>query len=274
MDENTSFEDDYDLDDESGLVTSGYNAEEGDTDGWLISYADMMTLIACFFILMMVFATFEKRKYLEISKQVSEYFGVNVGAQSDKTDGLMTNLPGVINEDIDLKNAVSFSKNAQNEMELTLKDKYFFRSGSASLKARSERILNKLIDKIYAESSELSVVVEGHTDDVPISKTGKVKEYFHSNWELSAARSSMVARKFNEKGFHKSKIRAIGFADSKPLFPNRDELGKPIRKNRSQNRRVVIRLAEPPPEGYKMGFGLLYRKDDIRKSRVKSEKKK
>ena len=83
------------------------------------------------------------------------------------------------------------------------------------------------------------IFVEGHTDDSPISS-----ERYPSNWELSAARASLVVRMLENKGFRKDRLSPQGFADSRPILPNRDEAGKPIPDNQAQNRRVVIRIAK------------------------------
>ena len=87
--------------------------------------------------------------------------------------------------------------------------------------------------------------IEGHTDDSPIST-----DRFHSNWELSGARSSRIARLISEIGVKNPQIIAEGYGSSVPILPNRDDKGQPISKNQNVNRRVVFKLkfstVEPP----------------------------
>jgi chemotaxis protein MotB len=79
--------------------------------------------------------------------------------------------------------------------------------------------------------------VEGHTDDVPI-RTAR----FPSNWELSASRASSVVRYFIEQGIKPSRLKAAGYADTKPKLPNKDIFDEGIPENREKNRRVSLRL--------------------------------
>ncbi|MBT5495044.1 MAG: OmpA family protein [Alphaproteobacteria bacterium] len=79
--------------------------------------------------------------------------------------------------------------------------------------------------------------VEGHTDDVPI-RTAR----FPSNWELSASRASSVVRYFIEQGIKPSRLKAAGYADTKPKLPNKDIFDEGIPENREKNRRVGLRL--------------------------------
>ena len=87
-------------------------------------------------------------------------------------------------------------------------------------------------------SSDLySIDIEGHTDDAPISTP-----QFPSNWELSSARASAVARFLIGRGIKPERISVIGYADTKPKVPNRNAAGNPIPENRQENRRVMVRV--------------------------------
>jgi chemotaxis protein MotB len=76
---------------------------------------------------------------------------------------------------------------------------------------------------------------------------------FPSNWELSGARAARVVRMFETMGFDRRQLQAIGYADTKPLVPNRDAQGAAIPQNQAQNRRVVLRVIrdeqQPVPGG-------------------------
>ena len=122
---------------------------------------------------------------------------------------------------------------------LELDSNAFFRPGSAQLKEESAPYLRNLSKELAAPLYKFfNVTVEGHTDDDPISSI-----QFPSNWELSTARASAVVRFFNAEGMDESRLKASGFAHTRPKVPNRDpETKEPIPANQAQNRRVIVRI--------------------------------
>tara|TARA_R110002124_G_scaffold282274_2_gene457300 strand:+ start:12368 stop:12961 length:594 start_codon:yes stop_codon:yes gene_type:complete len=114
----------------------------------------------------------------------------------------------------------------------------FYESGEANLLPTGQRI----IDKVTLAMNELGyykfkVDVEGHTDNVPINTP-----IYPSNWELSVARASEVVKYFIKEGIEPERIKASGYADTKPLVPHVDEQGNDIAENRALNRRIVVRI--------------------------------
>ena len=117
-------------------------------------------------------------------------------------------------------------------------DTAFFGSGSAALSDAGATILTKLLGTLLAPRfAGYRITVEGHTDDAPISST-----LFPSNWELSSARAASVVRFLVEHGIPARRLRAAGYADTRPLAPNRDAAGRPIPENQAKNRRVAVVL--------------------------------
>ena len=111
-----------------------------------------------------------------------------------------------------------------------------FESGAAVLASPGAAVLTSLIPVLNAKPT-MQLVVQGHTDDVPIQT-----ERFPSNWELSTGRAASVARHLISQGIDPARVRATGFADTRPLAPNGSA------QQRAGNRRVDLVLEEDPAQ--------------------------
>ena len=132
-------------------------------------------------------------------------------------------------DQLGLKNEVHV-ESGESEVLVSLKDTVPFASGKADLRPRALPVMEK-VAAIVLNRQTLQLEVRGHTDDRPISTAE-----FPSNWELSAARASRVARYLIEKGVHPSRIAVEGFANHRPRVANSNP------GSRRENRRVEIRL--------------------------------
>jgi chemotaxis protein MotB len=113
-----------------------------------------------------------------------------------------------------------------------------YNSGESELNEEGKEKINRIVTVINSFSNSSFIIdVEGHTDDNPISN-----EKFESNWELSVLRATNVVKYFCEQHIAPARLKASGYADTKPLKPNRDGAGNPIPLNQAMNRRVVIRI--------------------------------
>jgi chemotaxis protein MotB len=115
------------------------------------------------------------------------------------------------------------------QIRIQISDKVLFSSGQAELSSDGSRVIRQLIPMIQSMGGVVSV--EGHTDDVPIATAR-----FPSNWELSAARAAAVVRVMADQGIAPSRLRAIGYADTRPVAA--------APAGRSLNRRVTL-VVEP-----------------------------
>lgn len=207
-----------------------------DMDAWLITFADMVTLLLCFFILLFALAVPEGTKLEKLSEALKkEGFYNDAGVISDPYETMKKDLSlalGASGYDA----FVEVNQTGKDTVELELASSSFFDRGSAKFSVQGVPMLEMLAAKIVPMAKEaITIEVEGHTDDAPIAT-----EKFPSNWELSAARASNVVRFLVAKGFPAEKLRAVGMGDAHPKAPNRDATGNPIPANQDLNRRVVI----------------------------------
>lgn len=188
---------------------------------WVVTFADLMTLLFCFFVLLTTLSTQPKscselQKYLELNRQNFKNYEL---------------------------------RSSKLECILSLPSDFLFRSGSDEIQNRALDTLIPLFGKIrnLEEHKKDMVIVEGHTDNVPI-KTQR----FPSNWELSSARATNMATFLVKKMRYPSETVSIrAFADNKPKVEYLDDLGQKIRgkeleRVRRINRRVEIILVKQP----------------------------
>lgn len=205
-----------------------------DESNWLVSYADMMTLLFGFFVIMYSISKIDQTKYTVVAKDFAKYFGGKVEAVSTQNqaqaqiEGLLkTALPQGSYQVAVIPTGVSIKFNSN----------ILFAPGSAKLNPDMYPVLSGLVDTLLKYKEIDSIQFEGHTDDDPISSP-----YFPTNWELSAARATRILRQFESSGFKSEMLVAKGHGSSRPEVPNRDESGRALIENQKQNRRVVINI--------------------------------
>ena len=223
--------------------------EEAGVDDWLMTYADMITLLLCFFAVFLAIAVPDERKFEEAKKKVTEQF---TGGDTDALKGKFPLPPAVVDTPpsaeapLDaLPSIVDRYEDKDVEVEkgdrittIEMNSGAFFQRGSAVLNADGAKLLGEIQPNLMSdEYKDYNIAIEGYTDDGPI-KTAQ----FPSNWELSAARAASVVRALVDLGVPASRLRAVGYGETNPKVPNRDGTGREIPDNQAQNRRVVIRL--------------------------------
>jgi len=220
-------------------------------DRWLISYADFVTLLFAFFVVMYAISAVNENKYrafsmslekafIEKKRQVSQLENAlsgpdNAANPANTTESLAADsrqlqhtseqltqiLEGLISE-----NLVTVKK-GNYWIELQMNSELLFLSGSAELALASRPVLKKVAEVLKPLPNQINV--EGHTDNLPIDT---VK--FPSNWELSSSRATTVVREFVNNGIDPPRLSAIGYGEFHPIADNRVEEG------RFKNRRVVL----------------------------------
>lgn len=217
-------------------------------DDWLMTYADMITLLVCFFAIFLAVSKPQDDKMEEAKQGVEKAFSKteDIRERTIPTP-YQENLPsgdGILpTNTANPFQIVSTNRNVEvtpgdRITTIELNSSAFFSSGAAILNPEGNKILENITDTIKDEKfKDYRVVIEGHTDDSPIQTS-----QFPSNWELSTARAASVVRLLIDKGFPANRLQASGYADTFPKVPNRDASGKAVPENQAANRRVIIRL--------------------------------
>ncbi|SEL75780.1 OmpA/MotB family protein [Halomonas daqiaonensis] len=209
---------------------------DGDGEGWLMSYLDVLTLLITLFVLLLSMAgNGQATSGSDASGSVSPTarlaaiaIHTDVGPMASglrpRHDGLQPRFKGLEMEGVSV---------AEGDRGITLRidNNLLFASGQASLTSRGRSVLQGLVETLQTFDGRISV--EGHTDNVPISTSR-----FPSNWELSTGRAISVLRYLDEAGLPESDLRAIGYADTQPLESNDTRAG------RAANRRVELLLTQ------------------------------
>lgn len=209
----------------------GKKVEEGEGP-WLVSYADMMTLLMGFFALIASFSKPDAKEFDKVAAASSKFFGGKYEAPYEK---LSESMNKVIREN-KLEDNVKIEVGPEG-VEMTFTGTMFFDSGGIKVKEEAAELLNKLSSAIKKETSNFSAIIEGHTDNAPINH-----EIIASNWELSGIRAARIAKIFEDNGFSKKQLTIIGWGETRPIVSNENPDGTPNIENRTKNRRVVIRV--------------------------------
>ena len=219
-------------------------------EGWLVSYADLMTLVACFFILMVSFADFSKKEEFSAkTREIAKHFNKDKFLTSEAR---LKYLEQELSRHPELKTKTKISLK-DSDLVVIFSGSILFDEGSYAIPADSLKTLDSLIDIIKTENSEYRILIEGYSDDL------NAKNPFKNAWTLSAARASVVAERFEYFGFIKENITPIGKGDTFKLVESADKLGNRIDANTRMNRRVIVKILEPVyKKKIKLGLGVYF----------------
>lgn len=222
--------------------------EPHNLERWLLTYADMITLLTAFFLLLYSMSVVSRGKFTRLASSVRSGFGaehpsgphiLNGGGtyatpfgslpprEYREYEQAMRNLGSFV-EQQNLRGKVGVRSDERGLVISLVSDDLLFRRGQAGLRPEVEPLLRRVTQVIRPLSNQIQI--EGHTCDLPI-RTAQ----FPSNWELSTMRAGTVLRYFTERmGLRRQRFIAAGYADTRPLVANTDE------NNRARNRRVDI----------------------------------
>lgn len=241
-----------------------YQEEHENHERWLVSYADFITLLFAFFVVMYAISSLNEGKYRVLSNSLTGAFGkllvIPQPTESAIPDPKIKLDPLPIekrkhNEQMqrERERMTTMAKDIMNLLQPLVRDgkvrvsqssrgitveinaSLLFAPGDANLNADSIQALKAIAGVLKNDNH--AIQIEGHTDNLPIKNP-----VFPSNWELSAVRASTVARLFTETGVDEFRVTAIGQGAKLPVDDNRTAEG------RARNRRVSIQILALLPE--------------------------
>ncbi|HEY8085204.1 MAG TPA: flagellar motor protein MotD [Methylophilaceae bacterium] len=254
------------------------HAEEHENlERWLVSYADFITLLFAFFVVLYALSILNTSKYKALAESLRASFDYTTSPDNQPSPGqssmgqttvtVQPNKPEIAPAEDQKKqqerqNMKAIASDVQQALETLVREgkvqvtetargisieinaSVLFDTAKADLHSESISALSAVAQVLAKDNHQIQV--EGHTDNQPISSF-----VFPSNWELSAARSGSVIRLFEKNGVDGGRMVAIGYADKRPVAPNDTP------ESRARNRRVTIMvLAEGGNNSGVQGTGL------------------
>src|SRR4051812_22488657 len=201
----------------------------GHEESWLLSYADLITNLLLFFVVLLTAAQMNKARMQQVVKSLS-------GAESPASlDSIRKEIDAQIAKQ-KLGDLVT-TQVSLDGLEVALNSGLVFDSGKAKIRPEVEQTVGTMLQTLAPYSSKYNFAVEGHTDSTPLVNGGT----FATNWELSAARAIVVRQRLEDVGIARNRIRVEGYADTKPL-PEDQLKGLTPEERLARHRRVVVRI--------------------------------
>jgi len=209
-------------------------AEEAPDESWMATFADMVTLLMAFFVMLLNFSKIDIPAFQEAAAGIANEIGMGKDEATPIT-AMKEAFEDVVAE-MQADQVVDVQTDEEGNITIELASAAFYKSGSADFRAQAIPVLQKIGELLNAPRFKAyQLEIAGHTDDDPI-KTAK----FPSNWELSSGRATSIIRYFITLGMDHRRMKAAGYADTRPKYPNRDKDGNPIKENQLENRRIFM----------------------------------
>ena len=244
------------------------NRESENTERWLVSYADFITLLFAFFVVMYSVSQVNEGKFKILSETLTDAFiqperslqpiqigEVNKADTATSGENTYPNdyVEAETTEEIDesfkeLRASLDESlselvdaglvkiRSNQNWIEIDMGSGLLFKSGEDILSENANLTLKTIVDTMNLKDRQHAIMIRGYTDNIPIKS-----KKFPSNWSLSSARAVSVLHKLEQAGLPSSLLTAEGYGEQQPIADNNTDAGK------KQNRRVVMAISRLPP---------------------------
>ncbi|MCB9385140.1 MAG: OmpA family protein [Bryobacterales bacterium] len=229
--------------------------KSGGAPAWMCTFADLMSLLLTFFVLLLSMSSTEAAKFRAMAGSLRDAFGMRSDlalSPTSMSDEILPNDDARQGDPQPEPEADEFEQELRESLEaagldmenvtlegdkdtvvLRLDSDVLFASGDAALKPEAYPAIDAIA--AYLSTTNYTLDVVGHTDSVPIATS-----LYPSNWELSAARAGQAVRRLTEQHVDPARLRAIGRADTGPVAENNTEQG------RRENRRVEFIFTRPP----------------------------
>ncbi|MGD2117029.1 MAG: OmpA family protein [Chromatiales bacterium] len=195
-----------------------------DPQSWLIVYLDIITLLLAMFILLVN----QPQQQFQVEKPQIQTTEIQPKPVEQAKPTLNQQLADQLLRSLDFIDGREVKIEVEaGQVNLQLPEAILFETGKSTLLEEASALLARIVPVL--QQNDYPISVEGHTDNVPIES-----QLFPSNWELSTARASVVIRKLVQLGIPMSRLKAVGYADTRPLQSNATAAG------RKANRRVKL----------------------------------
>jgi len=220
---------------------------------WIVTFADMMSLLLCFFVLLLSFSVMDAKKFKAVADSMREAFSFSsapvpgeTSSESTLTSSDTTEKPVIYADEESFQEQLQDAKReidqyianaglsehiqtkiTSNSLEIVNSNPLNFPPGKAELLESSLQYLDAIIPAL--KRPDFRIVVEGHTDNVPINTLA-----YRSNWELSAARAASFVSYLEAHGVDSKHLAVHGYGPNHPIAPNDTD------ENRARNRRIEI----------------------------------
>ncbi len=214
-----------------------YNEMNTGHERWLISYADFVTLLFAFFVVMYSVSHINQEKYQQLSTTLEALFSSQETIETttkntrDELSLLQKKLSEVLQQEINTGD-ITVQKN-ELWLEISLNNRIVFDSGSVELSEQASAILKDI--SVAFIDNEYAIQVEGFADNIAINTVRHP-----SNWELSSARAAAVVKLLVVYGIQPSRLAAVGYGEYQPITNNTTKQG------RAQNRRISLMIGKHP----------------------------
>ncbi|MBL4748036.1 MAG: OmpA family protein [Magnetovibrio sp.] len=212
--------------------------EEPDEEEWLVTYADAITLLMAFFVMLVSFSKID----LPMFEAAMAGIKAEIGMGKDSTQSITNDVKAALETtafEMSMEQQVEVTKDSRGVV-IEMGSTSFFKPGTALITDAGILLIKGWSQILVSDKFKYFFIeVEGHTDDDPINTP-----QFPSNWELSTARASSVVRVLESQKVQPFQLKVVGFGSSHPKVPNRDFDGKAISINQAKNRRIVIHLVQ------------------------------
>ncbi|MCJ8313090.1 MAG: OmpA family protein [Saccharospirillaceae bacterium] len=200
-------------------------------DVWLLTFADVITLLLAFFVMLLTISEVNEGKMEELKE------GLSQSVTKSPVDTPLKDIKTMVENAFELNGVTDLTEVEINKdgVSIELNNVLLYPSGQATLSGDALDVIESLARSLQPYIKEhYEIWVEGHTDDIPIHN-----EKFDSNWELSASRATNIVKAFLSQNIAADQLVASGFADSRPKTT---DLELSIQQKRELDRRVVIHI--------------------------------